>query len=79
MSYIRFFLQAPVADSKIINARVDKSVAQRNTEQKPARNHPWMGMPIGKPANDERCTTLQQGKNRVKRISLLGFDTDFSC
>jgi transposase len=50
--------QASVADSKTINARVDKVVTQRNTEQKPAPNHPWRDMPIGKPANDGWCTTL---------------------
>lgn len=50
--------QIPVADSKIINARVDKAVTQHNMEQKPVLNHPWRGMPIGKSANDERCTTL---------------------
>jgi len=50
--------QASVADSKTINARVDKVVTQRNTEQKPAPNHPWRDMPIGKPANDGWCATL---------------------
>lgn len=50
--------QVPVADSKTINTRVDKAVKQRNTEQEPAPNHPWRDIPIGKPANDERCATL---------------------
>ena len=50
--------QAPVADSKTINARVDKAVTQRNTEQKPAPNHPWRDMPMDKPANDGRRATL---------------------
>ncbi len=50
--------QIPAADSKTINARVDKAVTQRNTEQKPAPNHPWRDMPMGKPAHDEQYATL---------------------
>ena len=50
--------QAPVADSKTVNARVDKAMARRNTGHKPASNHPWRNMPIGKPANDVLCATL---------------------
>lgn len=50
--------QAPVSDSKTVNARVDKAVARRNTGHKPASDHPWRNMPIGKPPNDVRCATL---------------------
>ena len=47
-----------VADSKTVNARVDKAVARRNTGHKPAPNHPWRNMPTGKLANDGQCATL---------------------
>jgi len=50
--------QAPIADSKTVNARVDKAMARRDTGHKPAQNHPWRNMPIGKVANDVRCATL---------------------
>jgi len=50
--------QAPVSDSKTVNARVDKAMARRNTGHKPASNHPWRNTPIGKPPNDGRCATL---------------------
>ena len=50
--------QAPVADSKTVNARVDKAMARRNTGHKPAADHPWRNMPVGKPANDRQRTTL---------------------
>lgn len=50
--------QAPVSDSKTVNARVDKAVARRNTGHKPAPNHPWRNMPIGKPSNDGLHATL---------------------
>ena len=44
--------QSAVADGKSVNARVDKSVERRNTGHKPAANHPWRNMPVGKSAND---------------------------
>jgi len=44
--------QSPVADGKSVNAQVAKAVARRNTEHKPAPNHPWRNMPVGKPAHD---------------------------
>lgn len=44
--------QSAVADGKSVNARVDKAVARRNTGHKPAANHPWRNMPVGKSAND---------------------------
>lgn len=44
--------QSAVADGKSVNARIDKAVARRNTEHKPAANHPWRNMPVGKSAND---------------------------
>lgn len=50
--------QTPVADSKSVNARVDKAMVWRDTGHKPAPSHPWRNMPIGKLANDGRCTTL---------------------
>lgn len=50
--------QTPVADSKSVNARVDKAMVRRNTGHKPAPSHPWRNMPLGKLANDGRCATL---------------------
>ena len=50
--------QVPVADSKTVNMRVDKALARRNTEHKPAPNHPWRNMPIGKSVSDGWCATL---------------------
>lgn len=50
--------QTPVADSKSVNARVDKAMVRRDTGHKPAPSHPWRNMPIGKLANDGRCATL---------------------
>jgi hypothetical protein len=42
--------QSPVADGKSVNAQVDKAVARRITEHKPAANHPWRKRFIGKSA-----------------------------
>jgi len=50
--------QAKVADSKAVNARVDKAMARRDTGHKPAPNHPWRNMPIGKSAHDGQRATL---------------------
>lgn len=50
--------QTPVADSKTVNARVDKAMVRRDTGHKPAPSHPWRNKPIGKLANDGRCATL---------------------
>ena len=50
--------QTPVADSKTVNARVDKAMVRRDTGHKPAPSHPWRNMHIGKLANDGRCATL---------------------
>ncbi len=51
--------QAAQADGKTVNARVDKALAQRgktnNKGHKPAPNHPWRNMPIGKSATEGRC------------------------
>jgi transposase len=44
--------QASVADSKAVNARVDNAMARRDTGHKPAPDHPWRNMHIGKPATD---------------------------
>jgi hypothetical protein len=49
--------QAPIADSKAVNARVDKAMARRDTGHKPAANHLWRNMPIGKPAHDGQRAT----------------------
>jgi len=50
------------ADGKTVNARVDKALTKRrmtqNTGHKPAANHPWRNMPIGKPATEWRIVTL---------------------
>jgi len=49
--------QAKVADGKSVNARVDKAMARRNTGHKPAVNHPWRKMSVGKSAhNGQRAT-----------------------
>lgn len=48
--------QEAEADSKTVNERVDKALAKRkmarNKGHKPAANHPWRNMPIGKSATD---------------------------
>ncbi|WP_434782127.1 ISNCY family transposase [Ferrovum myxofaciens] len=49
--------QSAVADSKSVNAQVDKAIARRNTGHKPAANHPWKKMPIGKSAHDGQRAT----------------------
>lgn len=49
--------QSPVADGKSVNAQVDKAVSRRNTGHKPASNHPWRNMPVGKSAHDGLCAT----------------------
>ncbi len=53
--------QAQAADGKAVNARVEKALAKRNTTNnrghKPALNHPWRNMPIGKSATEGRCVT----------------------
>ena len=43
--------QSPVADGKSVNAQVDQAVIRRNTGHKPAPNHPWRKMSIGKSAH----------------------------
>lgn len=48
--------QSTVADGKSVNVRVDKAIARRNAGHKPAANHPWRKMPIGKNAlNGQRA------------------------
>ena len=44
--------QSPVADGKSINAQVDKAMRRRNTGHKPAPDHPWRKMSVGKSAHD---------------------------
>jgi len=44
--------QPAVADGKSVNVQVDKAMARRNTEHKPATNHPWRKMSVGKSAHD---------------------------
>jgi len=44
--------QSPVADGKSVNAQVDKAVARRSTGHKPAANHPWRKLSVGKSAHD---------------------------
>jgi len=50
--------QGAVADSKTLNERVDKAMARRSTGHKPAPNHPWRNMPVGKSAIDGLRATL---------------------
>ena len=49
--------QSPVADGKSVNAQVDKAMARRNTGHKPAPDHPWRNLPVGKSAHDGQCPT----------------------
>lgn len=53
--------QAVPADSKTVNARVDKALATHgntnNKGHKPAPNHPWRKYPGVKPATEGRSTT----------------------
>lgn len=44
--------QSPVVDGKLINAQVDKAMARRSTAHKPADNHPWRKMLVGKTAKE---------------------------
>lgn len=52
--------QAAEADSKTLNARVETALEKRiksNRGHKPAANHPWRNMPIGKSATDGQNVT----------------------
>lgn len=53
------------ADGKSINLRVEKAISKRFTtdikEHKPAANHPWRKMHIGKSATDSKTVIQQQG------------------
>ena len=49
--------QSKVADGKAVNTRVDKAMARRNTGHKPAANHPWRKMSVGKSAHNGQCAT----------------------
>jgi transposase len=50
--------QHAVVDSKSLNAKVDKAVARRNMGHKPAENHPWRKMSVGKSATDRQPVIL---------------------
>jgi hypothetical protein len=70
--------QASEADSKTVNERVDKVLAKRsktNKGHKPAVNHPWRNMPIGKSATEGCNTTTQREWRRQKGTFLFGVDT----
>ena len=54
--------QASVADGLAVNVRVDNALSRRDTGHKPAVDHPWRKMPIGKSAHDGHCATPWQGK-----------------
>ncbi len=53
--------QAQEADSKMVNARVDKALAKQDVTStkahKPAPDHPWRKFPVGKPATDGYIAT----------------------
>ena len=49
--------QSAVADGKTVNARVDKAMALRNAGHKPAANHPWRKMAVGKNARNTQYAT----------------------
>lgn len=46
--------QLPTADGKEVNARVDKALTGRKTSHKPAADHPWHKMRIGRARFDNR-------------------------
>ncbi len=46
--------QSPVADGKSVNAQVDQAMRRRNAGHKPAANHPWRKMSVGKSAHDRQ-------------------------
>jgi hypothetical protein len=50
--------QAPEADAKTVNARVDRASASRNAGHKPAANHPWRNAIIDQPKNLEKRANL---------------------
>ena len=56
--------QAPVADGKTVNPQVDKAMARRNTGHKPAPDHPWRNMSIGKSEHDGMGVAQRQAGNR---------------
>lgn len=49
--------QPPVVNGKLVNVQIDKAMAKRNTGHKPAPDHPWKSMPVGKSAHDGQCAT----------------------
>jgi len=49
--------QSAVADGKSVNAQVDKAMARRTTGHKPAADHPWRKMSVGKSAHDGQRVT----------------------
>jgi len=49
--------QSAVADGKSVNAQVDKAMARRTTGHKPAADHPWRKMSVGKSAHDGQRAT----------------------
>lgn len=49
--------QSKAADGKAVNTLVDQAMARRNTGHKPAANHPWRKMSVGKSAHDRQCAT----------------------
>ena len=49
--------QSAVADGKSVNAQVDKAMVRRTTGHKPAADHPWKKMSVGKSAHDGRRAT----------------------
>jgi len=49
--------QTSAADGKAVNARVEKAISKRNTAHKPAADHPWRKMPVGKSAHDGHRAT----------------------
>jgi len=49
--------QSAVADGKSVNAQVDKAMVRRTTGHKPAADHPWRKMSVGKPAHDGQRAT----------------------
>ena len=50
--------QTPTADGKTVNARVDTAMARRSTGHKPAADHPWRNMLVGKATHKGQCATL---------------------
>jgi len=58
--------QAPPADGKAVNARVDKAISKRSSAHKPKANHPWQKWNPAKPVLDPK----KAATNNPQQVSL---------